>query len=413
MKTILHIIPKITFGGGLSNIIGEIHFTPLEERPEQVICIVLEPSYNAQLAKLALRHRIRLVIAPTDEECVQLLSKAELVVVQYWNSPVYFTFFTKLAQWEIPNRYLLHVRVLGSTPPQILPPKFLALFTGILLTNPKLKEQHPQLAVPMLNVWGIGLHLPPLDWVQIENDFSELKLIHAGTINPFKLHPRFLEMHDELEIPFSLNVYGVESDALVYYGNKPIFLNGFKAEVWNEFDQFHFLAYPQNSLSYGSSDLVVQEAMWRGLPPVLIQGTGLDAFLEHGSNCLLAKDETDYQNLLAFALAHAAEMKVLGQRCHQYAKTHFHPNLQAAKVFGAYRKWLELPAKPFRFPYIEVAEFFKDSIGDSFERMNQQTADTNEIAFVLQCEGGLVHYLKYFGDNPQLRAYLNKWTVES
>ena len=412
MKPILHIIPKITFGGGLSNIISEIHFTPLEERPEQVICIVLEPSYNAQLAKLALRHRIRLVITPTDEECVQLLSKAELVVVQYWNSPVYFQFFTKLAQWDIPNRYLLHVRVLGSTPPQILPPKFLALFTGILLTNPKLQEQHPQLGVPMLNVWGIGLHLPPMELEQREKDLSELKLIHAGTINRFKLHPRFLELHDELEIPFSLNIYGVEADSLVYYGNKPIFLNGFKAEVWNEFDQFHFLAYPQNALSYGSSDLVIQEAMWRGLPPILIQGTGLDAFLEHGSNCLLAKDEKDYQNLLEFSLANTEDMKALGQRCHQFAKTHFHPNIQAAKVFTAYRQWMELPPKPFIFPYSEVSEFFKDAIGDSFERMNQQTADKNETAFILQCEGGLAHYLKYFADNLHLRAYLNKWTVE-
>ena len=97
MKTILHIIPKITFGGGLSNIIGEIHFTPIEERPQQVICIVLDPSYNAHLAKEALRHRIRLVITPTDEECTQLLAKADLVVFQYWNTPVFFTFFTKLA----------------------------------------------------------------------------------------------------------------------------------------------------------------------------------------------------------------------------------------------------------------------------------------------------------------------------
>ena len=409
MSSILHIIPKITFGGGLSNILAELQFLPAEMRPEQVYCVVLEPSYQAHLARLALKLRVRLIISPDDEELKSLLGKADLVVIQYWNTPGFFTFFQKLADWKLSNRFVMHSRIVGNTPPQCIPPGLIKAFHSILLTNPKLKSEFSDIGVSMTTIWGIGLHAPPTQLQESRPPTNCLKLIHAGTINPFKLHPKFIELHEGLKIPFQLDVFGVENQSLVYEGRLPIHLHPFETNVWERYSEYHLLSYPQNPLSYGSSDLVIQEAMWRGLPPILIKGTGLDAFLVHQKNCLLANDENDFVYWLEWTFSHWEEMEELRQSCFVYAQQEFNPWMQSKKVFDVYSEVLNQEPRKFIFDFNRVEDFYLAHLGLYLQELYRTTPDPQVKSYALHCEGGLIHYLKHFENSKTLQNLLKNW----
>ena len=409
MSSILHIIPKITFGGGLSNILAELQFLPPERRPEQVYCVVLERSYQAHLARLALKLRVRLIISPEEDELKSLLRKTSLVVIQYWNTPSFFTFFRKLAKWELSNRFIIHCRIVGNTPPQCIPPSFLQAFHAILLTNPKLESEYSEIGISMTTIWGIGLHAPPTQLQESRPPTNCLKLIHAGTINPFKLHPKFIELHEALKFPFQLDVFGVENQSLVYEGRLPIHLHPFETNVWERFTEYHLLSYPQNPLSYGSSDLVIQEAMWRGLPPILIKGTGLDAFLVHQKNCLLANDENDFVNWLEWAFSHMEEWIELRHSCFNYAQQEFNPWIQSKKVFDVYDQVLQQEPGNFIFDFDQPDQFYLAHLGRYAEELKQSKPNPQVKNYAIHCEGGLIHYLKHYENSKTLQNLLKNW----
>ena len=331
--SILHVVPRLNRGGGGASVLHEWAATREAVTPA---FLSLERDVDVSMLREAMRRRIRVHVAPPAEEEAYLLQGADVVVVHFWQCPSLFHFCKRLQGRKL--RLILYSRVRGTTPPQILHPALLALADGWISTAPaELPFHGPQLWMPALIDPALATAGPPA------RPASPFVVAHCNTLNASKMHPDFAALHEGHEV----EVFGVGGDEAALAAFPHLRLQGFVAKWWSA-TRAQVLGHPLHPATSSSSDKVVQEAMFAGLPVVLLAPTGLGALV--GDAAQVAPDAGAYRGALDRLAGDLVWRKRWADAGLSHAHAHLHPHKNALRLFDFYTAIRSSPATEKAFP---------------------------------------------------------------
>jgi hypothetical protein len=332
--TVLHVVPRLNRGGGGASVFHEWHATH-----QQVghAFLSLERDVDVSMLRAAMRRRIRVHVAPPPEEEAALLEQAEVVVMHFWQCPSIYEFCKRLDGRRL--RLIIYSRVRGTTPPQILHSSILDLSDGWISTAPaELPYDRPQLWMPaLIDPEVVSSQIP-------SRPKTPFIVAHCNTLNTSKMHPDFASLH----AGYAVEIFGVGGDESMLSALPNATVRGFVEQWWTK-TMGQVLGYPLHPATSSSSDKAVQEALFSGLPVVLLAPTGLEALV--GNTALVAANATAYRaalERLAEDLAWREECAVAGR---EHAQECLHPSKNALKLLHFYK---EIQASPARLKTFNV-----------------------------------------------------------
>ena len=103
-------------------------------------------------------------------------------------------------------------------------------------------------------------------------------IVHAGTLNVFKLEPRFIALHSEVALATRPVVIAGSGGNEADFREEAKTLGiaggfrwaGFRHDLPNLFANAKLFSHPSSRFTYASSDRVLQESQLAGVPPGLV-----------------------------------------------------------------------------------------------------------------------------------------------
>ena len=412
---IVYIIPKITHGGGMINVLEEVKAIQLTGTICSATVIALEPGTSANLMKEAMLTGLKVLISPSPTLLNKLIIASDLLVLHYWNCPSMYLFYKYLESSQIKCRICINLKVNGCTLPQVVPNWVYTTADAFIQSNPltphDLLPSHAKaLIIPSL------VKLPNTPTKPRKKSLSTFKLFHAGTLNAFKMHPQFMDLHAGLSIKdYTLDVWGSGADesftdSIKKYANYTF--KGFSSQLSDEITSHHLLCNPQTSLSYASYDKIMLESQWLGIPVIVLKNSYISSHIKHNINGIVAENEEDYKHQIEYLASHPEAYQKLVDSTFDYANTHYKLHDFVNQTIDLYHQTILNPAKVINIDTIpdDALTATIDGMGKWGEMLLQNPTSLNEeeIYYALKCEGGLIHYYNVFSDNEQLKITLVK-----
>ncbi|MFO1055439.1 MAG: glycosyltransferase family 4 protein [Dongiaceae bacterium] len=425
---VLHVIDRLGAGGPSRAIAGEAAAARRLGLRQQHRLAVLEPGSAPAMAIAAHRAGIALRRVPDPAWLAESIAWAEIVVAQYWNTPSMTEF---LESCRGAARMVMRCRVAGLHPPQMLAEDIAATADHLILGSPATAA----LAWLGAPAWRerVSVIAPSADPARLEGFVPRphrgFVVAYVGTVGGTKLHPRFVAMSAAARIPeVRFVVCGGHDPGLVAEAARlgvadRFVFPGFVEDVRAVLEEADLLGYPLRPDAYASSDLSLQEAMWCGIPPVLLPHLGTGWMVEHGRSGVVAADEAGYSAALELLHARPDERARLGQGARLRARALFDPDRTARSLDEALRGVLAAPQRrapprpPDRQPFAAARRFVRalGPHGAAFAaslRQERGAAEAADAAIgVLPDEqrggeGGLVHWRNRHRED----GYLRYWT---
>lgn len=182
--------------------------------------------------------------------------------------------------------------------------------------------------------------------------------------------------------------------------------------------------YPLAPDTYASSDKSLQEAMWVGIPPVVLGETAVASLVEHDRTGLVCDSEADYPRAIERLAVDAALRQRLGAAARAYARFTFDPARNAARLRSLVETLAAMPKRQ-RLPLAgrdlspagrfvaslgELAREFAISLAGS-EVHGQDVVRAADAAIaaatdvLARGEGGIFHYRNTYPGDPHLRLW--------
>src|SRR4051812_17152211 len=282
---ILHVIPRLSRGGAgrallcLTRTLGDFQHRVLSlERGEAIDG--LEPARRSELAT------------------------ADIVHVHFWNAPALHELLTGDLP---PARLLLAATGGGDHPPQVL--------TRAMM-------EHAEMTVadaPRPDAVRLRVIPAVCDWERVEGiepvPHAGFNVGYVGTVGFAKMHQRYVAMSARIQVPEvrfvvcgggdAFSTLARQAEAL---GVRERFeLRGWADDLAPVLSELDVFGYPLCEDNYSASELAIQEAMYAGVPPVVLPYGGAARAVQHGRTGLVARDEDDYARAVEFLHEHPDE----------------------------------------------------------------------------------------------------------
>lgn len=294
--SILHVVPRLHHGGPTSSILAEARHAARRGLDSDYAVMALEPGGSSSMVMQAMRQRTRVHVAPPIDRERQLLETADVVVVDWWNTPSMRAFFGR--HRGLPLHWVLHCRVNGMTQPQLLVEPMATAPCHLLLTSPAALGLRPA-----------GEATAVVDFVDmpevVGGGATSPLLLHIGTTNVFKLDPALVDIHlGALRAGAALEVIGSGGgedawrDRAAQLGavgrvSFPGFVDGADRRLR---EATAFVA-PTSRHTYASCDKTLQQSMLAGVPVIAYADSPLAYLVEDGRTGWLAHDREHFGDI--------------------------------------------------------------------------------------------------------------------
>lgn len=429
---LLHIIPRFIGGG------PERHLLALAAAWRQAghgvrhTCIVLTAPASALLVVKARRLGIELRIAPPLDVIQDAVAAADVVEVTFWNHP---SLYALLRESLPPARWVLRSAVAGTTPPQVLSSALGERMDAVIASS-SASLHTPAFTTARHRGCRVDA-LPSLADLQRLEGFQPkrhdgIRVGYLGMIEPTKMHPSFAHLAASVRTPnVHFDVYGDGSwsDALraqcqALGMSDRVHFHGHIEDIRMAFASMDIFGYPLTPDTYATSEKVLQEAMWVGVPPVVLASSAPSSLIEHERTGLVCQDEDEYPTAID-RLATDADLRTsLAASARRFAREHFDTDRNAARFFTVFeevgthprRAWLPLPGRDGTGAACFVqslghlgGEFATSLAGASAgDHATVRAADARiaaASAVLAHGEGGIVHYRTTYPQDPHLRLW--------
>lgn len=241
---------------------------------------------------------------------------------------------------------------------------------------------------------------------------------YVGTVDFEKMHPDFVPMSAAVDAPgVRFDVYGA-GRAAARLANQAEELgvadrfgfHGWADDVRSVFARLDVLGYPLREDNYSAAELVLQEAMYAGVPPVVLPYGGAPHLIEHGENGLIAADEDDYPRCIE-ALHRSPELRGrLAAGAREHARRAWAPDVVAARWREIYRSLMARPKTGCRAPLfggLSGAPLFARTLGDRAAELlgSDEAIATASPALLSVDTGGILHYRRRYPEDPDLQRW--------
>jgi hypothetical protein len=255
---------------------------------------------------------------------------------------------------------------------------------------------------------------------------ERLTVGYVGTVDPVKMHPDFVSLAARVRVAGVRFVVCGDGDGYARLDAEArrlgvgdrIDLRGWVEDVGAALAGFDVYGYPLCEDNYSAGELVLQEAMAAGVPPVVLPYGGAARQVEDGRTGLVAADEDDYVAKLELLGADSALRAELGAEAREHALRTWSADAVARRWAAVYDELLESPKRRPRWPGPPLtggAELFVGSLGpeggafrESLEGGGAEPdlAVRRSPAVLIRGDGGLLDFRRRFPGDPHLRLWL-------
>ncbi len=378
MIKILHIIEQLTLGGAGRTLIATSKMVSrFDDYAHQVISI--KPPQH-QAAALAIQSGIQVLSEPENETLLGTIATADILQVHWWNTPEIYEF---LLSDLPPTRFMLWCHVAGDRTPHIISPKLVEFADLVVACNPYTFKE-----LSVFNRLPDKIKKEKIALVYAGADFERLRGIqprehlnfnvgYIGTIDFVKMHPHYISMSAAVKMPNVrfLVCGGGQIDLLREQAQKlgaaeRFEFCGYVTDIRAVLELLDVFGYPLCENTYAGSELVLQEAMYAGIPPVVFPHGGIKGMVEHNQNGLVVKSEAEYTQAIEYLHAHPEERHRLGKNAAHYACNVMGVENAAKDMHTAYQKMLQAPKSESNWvgnPYLSSIKFLRDDMNPNWQ----------------------------------------------
>lgn len=427
-RRILHLLPRCIGGGPERSVVALAHEMRALGRSDRHTIVVIDPPVTPAMLMATRRAGIALVTRADDEVLQRLTAESDLVVLHFWNHPALHEL---LSQTLLPPcRVLVVAHVLGLEAPQVLTTDVADFADALIVTSHVSLDSDG--ARWMTADGGVVEVLPAvLDRHRLATftprEHTGIVVGYLGSLNHTKLHERFVELCAQVTHPaVRFLVYGSGGDPVALQRRFDEAGLGGRAEVRGPVEDIaaalsgmDIFGYPLCAGTSATSDRALQEAMWVGLPVVVLPSSAPSSMVDHDLSGLVV-DEADYPTAIDRLAGDAGLRARLGSGARSHAIRAFDP-VPATHRFTALIDHLCAADRRSRSPLAgngeSAAGRFVRSLGSAAGPLavslgvapGDQAAADQQIAasptVLAHAEGGIVHYRNVYPDDPHLRLW--------
>lgn len=335
---ILHI--AVHMGAGAGKAISGMAIS--DKANEHSILLLDEPEKNDHIRRCE-QNGISVRICPTVEEEREEVSKADVVVVNWWHHPLTYRTLMNIA--NVPSRLVLWCHVNGLHYPG-LNPEFISCFDACMFTSKVTFEnerwntrERDEIYAKSTLVYGMGDFHP--EEFSRKNDYEvrqgKMCVGYVGSLDYAKIHPDFTDwikaaVEENEDICFELAgdvTSEFESDIMEQSLSEHAKFLGFREDIKELIAKWDAFIYLLNPYNFATTENALLEAMACGLPVVASDGTVERTIIEDGTDGILAGDRKSFAAELN-RLSQSYELrKTLGEkaRAHTISKYDMNENI--------------------------------------------------------------------------------------
>ena len=340
---VLHILPKITSGGGSHSPLNVVSNSNKKEDFNHIF-LSLEKGTDDILDKF-ISKGFEVIDNPTEEHLYEEIERADIVQIEWWNSPITCNFLSK----KLPaNRLLVWSHVTGNIPPHIITPQLIQGSDHLCVCTPH------SLEIPYLkNRENISFIHSPADFNRLtgfqKRKHKGFSIGYIGTIDYSKLPKKFISLCDKISIPnahFIVCGNGrslADIKKLASASTHTFEFPGHVGNIKDYLEQMDVYGYPLNKKTFAAAEQNLQEAMWVGLPIVTNPYGGVQHLIKHNKTGLLVESNQDYISVIEYLHKHPEERERLGKNAAAHARKHFTPEISADKFENLYKRMMKSP----------------------------------------------------------------------
>jgi glycosyltransferase involved in cell wall biosynthesis len=429
MIDILHVIQQLSAGGASRALVAlAAASTRRGSSSHRALSLAPATSEGRRLAETA---GLAVIDAPDPNEEARAVVDADIVHVHFWNTPELYAFIVRCRQ---PMRTVLWCDVSGATTPHVLSANLVRWADTVVMTSAI------SLDLPVIQSVTAGAPPSRVRVVMGAADFGRLGPVapqphdgfvvgYVGLVDPIKLHPRFVRMSARVRIPdVRFVVCGSGSFAHLVreadeVGATSRFeFRGYVENVAAALSIMDVFGYPLTPDSSATSDLALQEAMYAGVPPVVLGHGGVSQLVAHDRTGLVVQDDDAYVAAIEFLYAHPDERRRMATAAAAYARSHFGADRTAEAMADAYRTLARQPKRlaDWHERGASAAERFAHRLGDRAPEFHLSLDGGSPVADRLAAEtrigaagpaltdaasGGILHYRRAYPNDPMLRLW--------
>jgi hypothetical protein len=321
VRRVLHLIPILNFGGASRAAIAAAGAVAGEDEAHMITSI--RPALPG-MAGVAQAGGTEVLDAPPQAELMEAIAAADLVLVHLWNSPE----LLEMLESDLPPcRLVVWVHVAGHTPPQVLPASIFRRASETVATShfsarwvQSAQPEHPPVVIPPVGGWE------RVDGI-VRSSLPGFNVGYLGSVAFTRMHPDFVRMSlaaDLEEARFVVCGAGsagarIRRQVRELGASERFEFRGQIREIGTALSDFDVFGYPLRPHTSVSSDLSVKEAMYAGIPPVVLAGTGCDELVADGRTGVIAPSPAEYPRAIERLHADPEERSRLGRNAHSHA----------------------------------------------------------------------------------------------
>lgn len=420
--SVLHVLPRCAGGGAERSVLAAIDQARSTGSLHRHTIVVLDGGVAPPLLFTARRCGATILVRPERAVLDGAWRDHDVVVIHWWNHPALASL---LARDDLPAaRVMLWAHALGLHPPQVLAGS-VARFADLVVATSSLTLTSAELArlaaTSRRTIPGIA-DMSRLDGF-VARPHDGICIGYVGVVNEMKMHPRFAELSAAVRGPgirFEVFGGGGGEDELrrrvgMLGANDRISVIGHVDDVAAALGGIDVFGYPLRADSYATSEKALQEAMWVGIPPVVLSHGGAAELVHHEVTGLVARSDDDYVGMLERLASDGQLRDRLGAEARARVRRTHDPRRLTALWLAAIDDTASLPrrTRPAALSSTSPAHLFADSLGEhgrAFHaslagrpRADDAVAAAPEL--VARCEGGVNHFRNTYPHDPHLTRW--------
>ena len=336
--TILHVIHSLGHGGASR---AATEFANISEKTGKIrnsflLLDQIRNNHSNPAKNHNLFSTIELFTPETASECQNKRNQYDFILVHFWNYPEVYDF---LATLNDTKNLVIWCHINGTFAPHILPNKLIQTAALTFTSSPlTVKLKDAELALKMYAT------ISPTNFSDLHfnkpNQQEKFVIGYIGSIDFSKMHKNFFKLIEKIDIPdCSFLIAGsgrglrtvkkeLENSSLK---NRITFL-GQISDVSEFYKNISVLGHALSPTHMGTSECVVQEAMYCEIPPVILNPCAASHLVTHNHNGLLTNTDSEFISSIEFLYNNPEIRQELGKNAKKTALTLFCAEKNVAKM---------------------------------------------------------------------------------
>ena len=425
---VLHVIERLSLGGAARALIAAAKYSRRLGFYRHDAVSLLPPDRRAR--DLAAAADVTVATAAGIPDLHEALAQADIVQFHFWNSP---GLHALLASRLPAMRALVLIEINGNHPPHVITDELVdfadmvLVLTAGTLGQPRLRRAPPGRVALVHN----GADFTRLDGMRAK-PHPTFNVGYIGTLDFAKMHPDYVAMSAAVRIPSArFIVCGdgcaariLKQQVRAFGADDRFEFRGYVEDIREVIEQLDVFGYPLCEDNYSASELILQEVMFAGVPPVVLPFGGAADLVGHGESGLVARDAADYACAIEYLHANPDQRARIGASAAARARACFSPEDSAAAFNAVYDRLLRQPKRERRPPlpdpgaappYGQGASAFVRSLGDAAgdfitslttpDEMAAMAAETRIAVAAPALGNTILEYRNHYPDDGHLRAW--------